>query len=159
MRCALSRPTLIEKHDAIAFGIEELSVLRNQAGAWSAVKKYDRLTFGIAALLVIQFMQGRNSEPPTIEGFNWGIKIFHGKLGRRLLELWLCSQSLRILKCLSFLLSALTLRSLRLCGESWARQAHRRDAEAAKATQRKTEIKTRPDSQVDLKCTLKAGRS
>ncbi len=39
--------------------------------------------------------------------------------------------------------SALTLRSLRLCGESQPRKIHRRDAEAAEVAQRKAEIKSR----------------
>ena len=38
------------------------------------------------------------------------------------------------------LLSALTLRALRLCGESWLRRVHRRDAENAEVAQRKPEI-------------------
>ena len=42
------------------------------------------------------------------------------------------------------LLFALTQSALRLCGESEVREVHRRDAENAKAAQRKAQIKTPP---------------
>ena len=44
------------------------------------MKKHNRLTIRIATLLVMEFVNGRNFQTASIEGFNRGIEILHANI-------------------------------------------------------------------------------
>jgi hypothetical protein len=56
MRRAFAGTTLIEKYDAVALGIVELSILGCDASTGPAMQKHHRLAFRIPDLLVINLV-------------------------------------------------------------------------------------------------------
>src|ERR1051325_10149837 len=74
MRCALSRPTLIEKDNEISRRIGKLPILSHDAAARPAVQEHNRLAVRIAALLVINLVNVRDFEATGVKGFDRRIK-------------------------------------------------------------------------------------
>ena len=68
---------LIEQHDVIGRGIEELSVHRYQSAAWPAVKEHDRNALGIPDSFIVDLVNIGDLQHPRIEGFDLRIERFH----------------------------------------------------------------------------------
>src|SRR5581483_2791146 len=65
---------LIEQHDAIRRGIEELAALRIAARPRSTVQEHHRLAARIAALFVIERVQRRHRQGAGLVGVDGGIE-------------------------------------------------------------------------------------
>ena len=74
MRNASTCAALFEEDHAISFGIEEATIVGNQARAWSTMKKHDGLAVRIPALLVIKLVHIGDAEVAAVVRFDLGIK-------------------------------------------------------------------------------------
>ena len=74
VRRTLSRPALIEQHDAIRLRGVKLTILRRNTPARTTMQKDDRLAVRIAALLVVDLVKFRDLQATGVVGFDWGVK-------------------------------------------------------------------------------------
>ena len=77
MGTALAASPLVEEHDPVRGGVEELPLERLGSAAWAAVHEKDRLAVGVARLLVVELVEVGDLQVPLLVGLEGRIELAH----------------------------------------------------------------------------------